>query len=174
MVSSCSMHKHREYFSLQYKAVPSFSSQNSDRYWPGLGGTDRDYALTLICFSLFEALSIPPAVVMMKTAPFTVSILVTMSIYALSGVVYATATDVWMVILARCFMGCGSLFMSSIVYTYIGEAGIIMDRGRLKKGKPRRKNLLYTLALLATCFANAILLGEIVYYHIPRSNLSIM
>ena len=98
---------------------------------------------------------------MMEIAPFTVSILVTMSIYVLSGVVYATATDVWMVILARGFMGCASLLISSIVYTYIGEAGTIMDRGRQKKGKPQRKHFLYFLTLLATGSANAFLLGEI-------------
>ena len=120
-----------------------------------------DYAWTLICFSLFEAGTLPLATTMMETASFTVSILVTMSIYVLSGVVYATATDVWMVILARGFMGCASLLISSIVYTYIGEAGTIMDRGRQKKGKPQRKHFLYFLVLLATGSANAFLLGEI-------------
>ena len=97
---------------------------------------------------------------MMERAPFTVSILVTMSLYALSGVVYATATDVWMVILARSGMGSASLFLSSMLYTYIGETGTIMDRGRQIKGKPPRKHLLYTVVLFGTGSANAILIGE--------------
>ena len=73
---------------------------------------------------------------------------------------YATATDIWMVILARSGMGSASLFLSSIVYTYIGETGTIMDRGRQIKGKPPRKHMLYTVALFATASANALVLGE--------------
>ena len=96
---------------------------------------------------------------MMDMAPYTVSILVALFICAISGTVYATATDVWMVILARCLMGSASLIFSSIIYTYIGEVGTVMDGVREKKGKPPRKNLLYLLALLATTFANALLLG---------------
>ena len=96
----------------------------------------------------------------MEIAPFTVSILVTMFLYALSGVVYATATDVWMVILARSGMGSASLFPSSIIYTYIGEVGTLMDKGRQIKGKPPRKHLLYIVAVFATGSTNAVLLGE--------------
>ena len=134
--------------------------QNSDHFWPGLGGTDRDYAWTLISFSLFEAGTLPLATAMMDVVPYTVLILIMLFLYGVSGAVYATATDVWMVILARCLMGCASLLLSSIVYTYIGEMGTTMDRARNKKGKLPRKNLLYLLAILGATFANALLLGE--------------
>ena len=134
--------------------------QNSDHFWPGLGGTDRDYAWTLISFSLFEAATLPLATAMMDVVPYTVLILIMLFLYGVSGAVYATATDVWMVILARCLMGCASLLLSSIVYTYIGEMGTTMDRARNKKGKLPRKNLLYLLAILGATFANALLLGE--------------
>ena len=135
-------------------------SQNSDHFWPGLGGTDRDYAWTLISFSLFEAGSLPLVMAIMDLFPYTVLMLIMMLLYAVSGIVYATATDVWMVILARCLMGSGAMFFSSIVYTYIGEMGTTMDQVRRKKGKPSRKNLLYLLALIGTTLANALLLGE--------------
>ena len=134
--------------------------QNSDHFWPGLGGTDRDYAWTLISFSLFEAGSLPLIMAIMDLFPYTVLMLIMMLLNAAGGVVYATATDVWMVILARCLMGSGAMFFSSIVYTYIGEMGTIMDQVRQKKGKPSRKNLLYLLALIGTALANALLLGE--------------
>ena len=117
-----------------------------------MGGTDRDYAWTLISFALFEAGSLPLGTVMMDMAPYTVSTLVALIIYAVSGAVYATATDVWMVILARCLMGSAAFIILSIIYTYIGEVGTVMDRIREKKGKPPRKNLLYLLVLLATTF----------------------
>ncbi|CAI8010907.1 hypothetical protein GBAR_LOCUS7119 [Geodia barretti] len=142
------------------------NEENSDHFWPGLGGTDRDYAWTLISFSLFEAGTLPLATAMMDVVPYTVLILIMLFLYGVSGAVYATATDVWMVILARCLMGCASLLLSSIVYTYIGEMGTTMDRARNKKGKLPRKNLLYLLAILGATFANALLLG--IYAAISR------
>ena len=131
--------------------------QNSDHFWPGLGGTDRDYAWTLTSFFLFEAGSLPLVMAIMDRLPYTVLIQIMMLLNALSGVVYATATDVWMVILARCLMGSATMLFSSVVFTYIGEMGTIMDQVRQKKGKPQRKNLLYLLALIATTLANALI-----------------
>ena len=96
----------------------------------------------------------------MDATPYTVLLLIVVLFYSVSGAVYAMATDVWMVILARCLMGIASLLASSIIYTYIGEMGTKMDAARQKLGKPPRKNLLYLLALLATTFANALLLGK--------------
>jgi hypothetical protein len=57
------------------------NEENSDHFWPGLGGTDRDYAWTLISFSLFEAGSLPLVTAMMDVVPYTVLILITLFLY---------------------------------------------------------------------------------------------
>jgi MFS family permease len=142
------------------------ADEKFDHFWPGLGGSNRDYALAVISFGFFEAVSLLLGTFIMDTIPYTVSLLMMLSLYALGGALYATATQVWMVILGRGLMGIGTFMKSSVMYTYIGEMGTVMDESRKKKGKPPRKNLLYTMALLATSFANTLWLG--IYAAIAR------
>ena len=64
--------------------------------------------------------------------------------------VYAWATSVWTVFVARGLMGAAALFGSSVIYTYTGEIGTYMDRSRQKMGKKPMKDVLY----MANTFAS--------------------
>ena len=144
---------------MQSDSLVCFCVQNFEHFWPGLGGTERDYAWVLISFSIFETGLIPPVTIMLGTLPYTVSLLTMMALYGASGIVYACATEVWMVIVARCLMGSGALFTSAVIYTYIGEIGTTMDEIRKKHGKAPRKHALYIMATFFSSGANALLLG---------------
>ena len=148
-----------QYFSSAFSYVSYL--QDSDPFWPGLGGTETDYARVLIAYSIFETALIPVAVLMLGTLPYTTSLLLTMLLYAVGGAVYACAVEVWMVMLARGLTGSAALFCSSSLQTYVGEMGTIMDKIRERKGKQPMKHVLYIMIMFATNGAMASLFGEL-------------
>ena len=116
--------------------------QDDSRFWPGLGGTDTDYAWALVCYPLFEAVTMPIAAVMAHRFPFTILMLFPLFPFAIGGIMYALAVNVWMVFIAHSLIGVGAA-SAAVVHTYIGEMGTVMDDIRMKQGKKPRKYTLY-------------------------------
>ena len=96
----------------------------------------------------------------MDSLPFTLLMLLTFSLFTVAGVVYGCATHIWMVFVARGLMGAAALFASSIIYTYTGEIGSIMDMERLKMRKKPMKDTLYLAITFTTHGYHIILLGN--------------
>ena len=105
----------------------------------------------------------PAAVVLLEKLAFTITILLVMCMYAVAGVVYALAVDVWMVILARGLTGGAALFCVAVVTTYIGEMGTVMDDIRKKRKKKPIKFVLYILMLVFMTIGTALVFGEGVF-----------
>jgi MFS family permease len=124
-----------------------------------LNGTERDYALVSVSFGLFETALFPLPMLMMDSLPFTLLMLLTFSLFTVAGVVYGCATHIWIVFVARGLMGAAALFASSIIYTYIGEIGSIMDMERLKMRKKPMKGTLYLAITFTTHGSHIVLLG---------------
>jgi hypothetical protein len=148
----------------QFVTAAKDSSEESEKngsntLWPGLNGTERDYALVSVSFALFETVLFPLPMLMMDSLPFTLLMLLTFSLFTVAGVVYGCATHIWMVFVARGLMGAAALFASSIIYTYTGEIGSIMDMERLKMGKKPIKGSLYLAITFTTHGYHIILLG---------------
>jgi MFS family permease len=135
-------------------------NENSKRFWSGLGGTETDYAWVIISSSVCETILIPVAAFILDILPFTAPLSLLMLMYAVGGALYASATEVWMAMLARGMMGGAGLFAASVLYSYIGEMGTIMDEIRKKKGKRPLKNVLYMAAMFALNGANVLVLGK--------------
>jgi predicted MFS family arabinose efflux permease len=146
-------------------------NENSKRFWSGLGGTETDYAWVIISSSVCETILIPVAAFILDILPFTAPLSLLMLMYAVGGALYASATEVWMAMLARGMMGGAGLFAASVLYSYIGEMGTIMDEIRKKKGKRPLKNVLYMAAMFALNGANVLVLGAYaVFARIPSLN----
>ena len=75
--------------------------------------------------------------------PFSVTIIFSLSLYILGGIVYGLAEEMWIVFLGLSLWGAGIAFGSTIVLTYIGEMGERMDKIRRKLLKTPRKLILY-------------------------------
>ena len=134
--------------------------QNSTHFWSGLGGTETDYAWVIISSSACETVLIPVAVFILDILPFTAPLLLLMLMYAVGGALYASATEVWMAMLARGMMGGAGLFVSAVLHSYIGEMGTMMDKIRKKKGKRPLKNVLYMAVIFSINGANVLVLGK--------------
>ena len=111
-------------------------------------------------FAIFETALFPVATIMLDTLPFTPSLLLMIVLFGVSGVVYASATDVWMVILARGIMGVASLLGSSIMQTYVGEMSTILDTSREEKGQRPLKPIVYLFHLFSINGVQVLLLGK--------------
>ena len=117
--------------------------QNNSRFWPGLGGTDTDYAWTLAASSFFELFSVPLALFLTHRCPFRITLVIGPLISAAGGAVYALAVNVWMIFLGRGMCGLSAGLCVPILHTYIGEMGTVMDDIKKKRGKKPRKFTLY-------------------------------
>ena len=111
-------------------------------------------------FAIFETALFPVATIMLDTLPFTPTLLVMIVLFGVSGVFYASATDVWMVILARGIMGVASLLGSSIMQTYVGEMSTILDTSRGEKGQRPLKPIVYLFHLFSINGVQVLLLGK--------------
>ena len=111
-------------------------------------------------YSICETALTPVVTPMMDILPYTASFLVMVAVYVIGGTLYACAGEVWMVIVARSFMGIGGLLSSALIYTYIGEMGTVMDKIRVNKGKRPLKQFMYTKAMFTSVGVNALLSGE--------------
>ena len=80
--------------------------------------------------------------------------------FVVAGVVYALAVDVWMVVLARGLLGGAALFISSLMHTYIGEMGILLDEIRKKRGKSSMKSVLYISLTVSVTVGVVVAFGE--------------
>ena len=119
--------------------------QNGTRYWPGLGGSDTDYALVLVSYPLFEVLSTPLAGALLHRLPYSVSIASFTLILVAGGILYGLARSVWMAFVGFGLFGMGAALCSVMIHTYMGEVGTVMDEIRKKQGKKPRKFVLYII-----------------------------
>jgi MFS family permease len=117
--------------------------ENTSRLWPGLGGSDIDYAWALVCSPISELALVPFAALMAHRTPYTVVILFGLLVMALGGIIYAVAVNVWMVCIGRGLLGAAGSICIPTLHTYIGEMGIVMDDLRKKQRKRPRKFILY-------------------------------
>ena len=109
--------------------------QDASRFWPGLGGTDTDYALVVAAYSIFEIALFPIVGVLADRLPYTVLTLLFLSMIAIGGVLYALAVSVWMAFLGRGVIGGAGSFGAAAVHMYMGEMGTVMDKAREKQRK---------------------------------------
>ena len=116
--------------------------QGSNKFWPGLGGTEVHYALAIMCFGIGEIMLMPIAGIMSEKLPFVLSLIIPTALYVIGGVLYAMAVNVWMALAGRLFLGFSGAF-AVVVHTYIGEMGSRLDEVRRKKGKKPVKHFLY-------------------------------
>lgn len=117
--------------------------QNNSRFWPGLGGTDTDYAWALAATSFFEFAALPFALFLTHRCPFRITLVVGPLISAVGGVIYAVAVNVWMLILGRGICGLSGGLCIPVLHTYIGEMGTVMDDIKKKQGEKPKKFTLY-------------------------------
>lgn len=120
-----------------------YISQSSDKFWPGLGSTESMYAWAIMVYFILQIASSPIAGILTQQLPYTITILLSSAIYAVSGVVYGMANTIWMVIISRALMGCAAAFSDVVTCSYIGEMGTRMDIIREEQGKRPRKYALY-------------------------------
>jgi MFS family permease len=126
------------------QSLPAELSQNtSTRTWPGLGGSDTDYAWALTFPPLCEFAVFPLALWMTRRVPFTVPLLIGVSLLVVSGTMYALSGDVWVLMISRGVMGMGGGLSIPALHTYMGEMGTVMDQVREKQGKKPRKFAVY-------------------------------
>ena len=140
--------------------IHSLKVNRSCRIWPGLGGTETDYALVSASPALFELVVFPLTMVLIHSFPFTPLLLLTFLLCTVGGVVYGLATQVWMLFVARGIMGMGVALGMTVLYTYIGEQGTYMDRIREAKQKRPMKPVVYISVLLTIVVLQVLLLGE--------------
>lgn len=115
------------------------------KFWPGLGGSDSEYAWVLVSYNLFAMLTAPVAGILIHRLPFTFTMISFDVLLITGGVVYALAESVWVVFVGYGITGAGVAFGVVTVHTYIGEMGDMMDEIRKKRGQKPRKFLLYII-----------------------------
>jgi MFS family permease len=115
------------------------------KFWPGLGGSDSDYAWVVISYSLFGMVAAPVAGMLLHRLPFTITIISFSILLVAGGIVYALAGSVWMAFVGYGLTGAGVSFSTITIHTYMGEMGDVMDEIRKKQGKKPRKFLLYNI-----------------------------
>ena len=121
------------------------SSSQGGKFWPGLGGSDSDYAWVLVSYNLFGMVAAPVAGILLNRLPFTITIISFSILLVTGGMVYALARSVWMAFVGYGLTGAGVSFGTITIHTYMGEMGDIMDDIRKKQGKKPRKFLLYNI-----------------------------
>ena len=117
--------------------------QNTSRYWPGLGGSDTDYAWALAISPLIELTMVPFAALMAHRSPFSVTIFFSMIVMGVGGILYAVAANIWTIFIGRSLFGAAGGICIPTLHTYMGEMGIVMDNFREKHGKKPRKDVIY-------------------------------
>jgi MFS family permease len=118
------------------------SCAEEGEFWPGVGGSETDYAWVLSSYPLFEAVAAPLAGALLHRLPFSVTIVSFLTVFIVGGIVYALAESVWMAF-PGFGLGAGASLCSITVHTYIGEMGDVLDEIRKKQGKGPRKFVLY-------------------------------
>jgi hypothetical protein len=116
--------------------------QDASRFWPGLGGSDTDYAWALVFSPIFELAAMPFTALVLHRFPYTISMLITPLMIGTGGAIYAVAVNKWMVFIAKGLIGIGASGAAT-VHAYLGEMGTVMDDIRQKQGKKPRKFILY-------------------------------
>ncbi|CAI8042426.1 hypothetical protein GBAR_LOCUS23563 [Geodia barretti] len=115
------------------------------KFWPGLGGSDSDYAWVLVSYNLFGMVAAPVAGILLHRLPFTITIISFSILLVTGGIVYALARSVWMAFVGYGVSGAGGALCTITIHTYMGEMGDVMDDIRKKQGKKPRKFLLYNI-----------------------------
>ena len=77
-------------------------------------------------------MSVPVVGFMVERFPYILSIIFTMLFSVVGGILYALTTNIWMIIVANCLIGCAHS-CAIIIHAYIGEFGIKLDESRIKK-----------------------------------------
>ena len=97
----------------------------------------------LLTYFIGQAVITPVAGFTSERYPYAFSVLAALFLFVAGGLFYASATDVWMAIVARFIIGLGAGFATVSVHSYFGEMGTRMDRIREKQGKKPMKHVLY-------------------------------
>ena len=135
--------------------VVSVSLQDGGKFWSGLGGSNRDYAWVQMASPLFQAGSVPLAIPLVHRLPFTILMYIALFTEAVGGATYALAGSILTAFIGRGLMGAGVQFCVSVVHSYIGEMGTVMDDIRKMEGK---KQLKFTLFIVLSFIMNGGLL----------------
>lgn len=133
----------------------SLSLQEGGKFWSGLEGSSRDYAWVQMATPLFEAGSVPLAIPLVHRLPFTALMYIAVLTAAVGGAIYALAESILTVFIGRGLMGVASQFSASVIHSYIGEMGTVMDDIRKKQGK---KPLKFTFFIVLSFMLNGGLL----------------
>ena len=81
----------------------------------------------------------------------------------MGSVLYARATQVWMVIVALLFMGVGLGSAEVVSLSYLGEMTIKWDNIRQEKRKKPVKDALYVIFLFTKNMAFIVSFGKIIF-----------
>ena len=144
--------------------VVSVSLQDGGKFWSGLGGSNREYAWVQMATPLFETGSVPLAIPLVHRLPFTILMYIAVLTAAMGGAMYALAGSILTVFIGRGLMGVASQFSASVIHSYIGEMGTVMDDIRRNQGK---KQLKFTLFIVLSFMLNGGLL-------LPYSTVTIL
>lgn len=133
--------------------------QNTTHYWPGLGEPYIFYSLAVSAFPVGEIVFSFAAAFLSHPFPYFYNILFTCVVGGAGGVLYALATNGWMVVAARFLSGaCAGL---GVVFTqsYIGRTvGNVPRKGRNKK------ELLFLLYSVTVNISYVMATGELRFY----------
>ena len=151
-----------------------YSSQESTRFWPGLGESETVYAWAITAFSAGEIAGAPFAGFMVEKLPYIFTPVVASVIYIIGGIVYALATGGWMVIAGR-FLSGFAVTMGVVLQTsYIGEMGTRVDefRKKIRKGRQLRTTL-YIMYAFVRNFGYVITFGKLPFCKQDRNHSSL-
>ena len=152
----------------------SNSSQESTRFWPGLGESETVYAWAITAFSAGEIAGAPFAGFMVVKLPYIFTPIVASVLYITGGVVYALATGGWMVKAGRFLSGFACTMGAVLQTSYIGEMGTRVDEFRKKRKKGRQlRNTLYIMYAFVVNFGFVITYGKLVSYTEYRNHSSL-
>ena len=96
-----------------------------------------------MAYAIGETLFSPVAGFMTEYCPYIFTIFAANALYLVGGILYGTAVETWMVIVARLFVGSAAGISASSAQTYVGEMSTRMDDIRERKGEKPRKHVVY-------------------------------
>ena len=138
---------------------------------PGLGATERLYALSESVNSIGGVVGGLSGAILASTVPYWHGFLSALLLDAIGFLLYATAQHGWTLITARVLVGMSSGLQRSLVYAYIGASYQDYVEVRTRVGKQgdggkycRIKDILFSLYTIATSGGYFLGSGESDYY----------
>ena len=96
-----------------------------------------------MAYAIGEIFFSPVAGFMTERYPYIFTMFTANALDLVGGILYGTAVETWMVIVAWFFIGSASGVAASATLTYIGEMSTRMDNIRERKGEKPRKHVAY-------------------------------